>query len=355
MVTWAQATASEVFGPYRVYERLGVGGMATVHRAARPSLGGFEHIVALKRLRPEFAVDPATVRFFIREAKLATLLSHANIARVYELGRVAGSYFIAMEYVEGYSLLELLRGANGTHVPIDVSLSILIELCDALDYAHSRTDDLTGAPLGIVHRDVSPSNLIVTHEGNLKVIDFGIAKAELDNLDTEGGNVRGKYGYMAPETLRSRPVDARSDIFSAGVVAHELLTRRRLFGSARTYDTMARLHHARVTRPSDHNPMTPLALDRVVLKALALAPGRRWSSAGAMRDALHEVARAYGCRATSDYAAEWLEQNFGEPEFVIESSDGAPTSALLGDTTAVDIAPLMMTPPITGATPAPGW
>ncbi len=351
MATLAQS--GEGFGPYRVYEQIGVGGMATVHRASRPSLDGFEHIVALKRLRPEIAADPSTLRYFIREAKLATLLSHANIARVYELGRVAESYFIAMEYVEGYSLLELLRGANGTPLPIDVSLSILIELCDALDYAHCRADDVTGVPLGIVHRDVSPSNLIVNHEGNLQVIDFGIAKAEVRNFDTEGGKVRGKYGYMAPEILRAGPVDARSDIFSAGVVAHELITGRRLFGPARTFASMARLHRARATRPSEHNLMTPPALDHVVLKALALAPGRRWATAGAFRDALHEVARAYGCRATSDYTAEWLEQSFGEPELVIESSDGAPVTALLGDTTSVEVAPPLMTPPITAATPPP--
>src|SRR5512143_3065367 len=176
----ADAAAEEQFGPYVVYERLGVGGMATVHRAKERGIEGFERIVALKRLLPHLAEDASFVKSFVREAKLASMLQHANIVQLYELGRVGSTYFISMEYIDGRDVRRILRQARKVTGPatINVTLSLLIQLCDALDYAHSRCDDDTGEPLHIVHRDVSPSNLLITKSGHLKVIDFGIAKAQ---------------------------------------------------------------------------------------------------------------------------------------------------------------------------------
>lgn len=307
----------EVFGPYLVYERLGVGGMATVHRAKKRGIEGFERSAALKRLLPHLAEDENFVKSFVREAKLAAMLQHANIVQLYELGRVGSTYFIAMQYVEGHDLRKLLRQAKNAAGPptLGVALSLLGQLCDALDYAHARVDDSTREPLGIVHRDVSPSNLIVDHGGHLKVIDFGIAKASTGKLRTETGRVKGKLGYMSPEAVQGRTLDARSDIFSAGVIAHELLTARPLFASRNEYETLTRITLGDVKPPSKYNPDVPPELDEVVLRALAKKPEQRWPTAAAMRDALDRIAMLYKVPTTVRTVSEWLSWAFAlEPD-----------------------------------------
>ena len=291
--------------------------MATVHRATkRGTEEGFAPVVALKRLLPHIAEDEHAVRAFVREAKLAALLRHPNIVQIYDLGRVGTTYYIAMEYVEGYSVLELLRCAHiaGKPLPVDVVLALLIELCDALEYAHTRADDTTGKPLGCVHRDVSPANLIITCAGHLKVIDFGVAKANLRQLDTQSGRIRGKLGYMSPEAVSRRPLDPRSDIYSTGVVAHELLTAERLFGNSNTYEAVAARYRGEVIPPSMRNPLVPPDLDDAVLTALEPRPRDRWQTAGEMRDALHAIALIHSYRATCDRITEWLNENFGDPQ-----------------------------------------
>src|SRR5690349_21616431 len=198
----ADLAAVEEFGPYLVYERLGVGGMATVHRALERGIEGFERIVALKRLLPHLAEDASFIKSFVREAKLASTLTHPNLVQTLELGRVGGSYFISMEYIDGRDVRKILRHARKVSgpPPINVTLALMLQLCDALDYAHNRTDS-DGNPLGIVHRDLSPSNLLMTRGGHLKVIDFGIAKAQAAHLATQTGRVKGKLAYMAPESI----------------------------------------------------------------------------------------------------------------------------------------------------------
>src|SRR5688572_10375530 len=212
----AELDAQENFGPYLVYERLGVGGMATVHRALERGIEGFERFVALKRLLPHLAEDASFIKAFVREAKLASILSHANIVQIYELGRVGTEYFISMEYIDGRDLRQLLRHARKVTgpPPINVTIALMIQLCDALDYAHNKVDE-DGHPLGLVRRDISLSNLIVTSGGRLKIIDFGIAKAQSSQLRTQTGRVKGKLAYMAPEAVSgSRDLDARSDIWA---------------------------------------------------------------------------------------------------------------------------------------------
>ncbi len=297
----------EQFGNYLVFERVGMGGMATVHRAIRRGIEGFEQVVALKRLLPHLAEDAGFVAAFIREAKLAAMLQHQRIVHIYDLGRVDGNYYIAMEYIEGSDLRELLRCAHrlGAPPPLDVTLSILGELCEGLDYAHSRVDN-DGRPLALVHRDVSPSNLLIAATGNLKVIDFGIAKAATAELRTDSGRVRGKCPYMSPEAVQGRELDARSDIFSTGVIAHELLTAKPLFGSKNEYETLTKVQFAEVFPPSVINPECPLEVDDVVLRALEKDPDRRWPSAAAMREALQEAARVHRIYPSSRQVATWL-------------------------------------------------
>jgi len=306
------AVGQEVFGPYIVYERLGVGGMATVHRAREHGIEGFERIVALKRLLPHLAEDASFVKSFVREAKLASLLRHANVVQLYELGRVGTTYFISMEFIDGRDVRRILRqGRKVTGPPtINVTLALLIQLCDALDYAHTRCDDDTGEPLRIVHRDVSPSNLLVTRSGHLKVIDFGIAKAQSNQLRTATGRVKGKLAYMAPEAIAGKELDARSDVFSAGVIAHELLTARPLFASKNEYQTLLKVQKGDILPPSTFNQACPPELDGIVLKALARDPDQRWRSASEMRDALHEVRIRYHVSATNREVASWCEWAF---------------------------------------------
>lgn len=325
---------SEIFGPYLVYERLGVGGMATVHRASKRGIEGFERIVALKRLLPHLADDADFVRSFVREAKLASMLQHANVAQIYELGRVGAAYFMAMEMIDGYDLRQLLQRArrDRKHIPIPVVLSILLEMCDALDYAHNCKDDITGEPLGLVHRDVSPSNLIVTPAGHLKVIDFGIAKATSHTLRTETGRIKGKLGYMSPESVTGRHLDARSDLFSVGVVAHELLTVRPLFSSRSDYETLRKIQSSEVVPPSVYNTSVPKDLDDVVLRALARDPNERFQTAADLRDALDVVALAHHLRTTPGHVAAWLEQSFGaEPPTTVMQHRAPPPLIELDD------------------------
>jgi eukaryotic-like serine/threonine-protein kinase len=277
------------FGPYVVHECLGAGGMATVHRATI-TVDDIERQVALKRLLPQHLDDKLFVADFIREAKLSSQLAHPNIVRVLELGRVKGIYYIAMELVRGCSVFKLMRRAHqqGQRPPIGIVIALISELCDALDYAANCTD-ANGEPLCVVHRDLSPQNLIVTDDGHLKIIDFGVAKTLKGKFATNSGLVKGKLGYMSVEALAGKPVDARCDVYSAGVVAWELLTGRRLFDGANEQETMDNIRAAKIVRPSLYNRSCPEELDDVVMGALTQSRDARWPSAGTMRRALEEV------------------------------------------------------------------
>ncbi len=282
---------AEQFGAYTVYECLGAGGMATVHRAEKPIGAGVMREVALKRLLPQLANDKLFVEDFIREAKLAAQLDHPNIVHILELGEVGETYFIAMELVRGASLSALMKHAYATKLsaPIGVVIALMSELCDALDYAACGRG-IYGQALKIIHRDLTPSNLIITDEGRLKIIDFGVAKAMSGKFMTNTGLIKGKLGYMSVEALSGgNSLDARTDIFSAGVVAWELLTGRRLFRGVNEYETITKIRTGEIVAPSAHNADCPPELDAIVLHALARDRDDRWPDAGAMRAALDQL------------------------------------------------------------------
>jgi serine/threonine protein kinase len=301
------------FGPYEVFERLGMGGMAMVHRAKKRGIEGFERSVALKRMLHHLAEDSNFVESFIREAKVSSLLHHPNIAQVHDFGRIQGVYYIAMELVQGFDVRKLLRYASksGEPIPMPVLLSILGELADALEYAHNFVDE-RGQHLNIVHRDISPSNLIVAHSGHLKVIDFGIAKANSSQLHTESGQVKGKLGYMSPEAALGMPLETVSDIFSMGVVAWELVTASPLFSARTDYETMRRIREADITPPSYHNPACPPELDSIIISALERDSARRLPSAGVFRAAIDALATQHGIHSSARHVAEWLTR-FAQP------------------------------------------
>ncbi|MGE5185122.1 MAG: protein kinase domain-containing protein [Acidobacteriota bacterium] len=298
----------EQFGPYELHERLGMGGMATVYRAKKRGPEGFERSVALKRMLQHLAEDSSFVDGFIREAKVASMLAHPNIAQVYDFGRINGVYYIAMELVAGSDLRRLLRYANRQNepIPLPVVFSILAELGDALEYAHNFVDE-SGTAQRIVHRDISPSNLIVAPTGHVKVIDFGIAKASSRQLRTDTGMVKGKLGYMAPEVALGMSVTAAADVFSMGVVAWELITASPLFTGRTDFDTMQKLREGEIAPPSRHNPVCPPELDQIVLQAVDREVETRLPSAGTFRRALDTIAARYGIATSARAVVEWMQ------------------------------------------------
>jgi serine/threonine-protein kinase len=291
--------AHEVFGSYNVYERLGSGGMATVHRAQHAQTSGTP--IALKRLLPQLSAIPEFVQAFLAEAKLARHLRHTNVAQTYDFGKVDDTYFIAMELVRGPTLSEVI--ASGKPVPIPIALSLIVQLLDALEYAHDLRDP-EGQPLGIIHRDITPSNLIVSTTGIAKLIDFGIAKATSSEVRTKTGFIKGKFAYVAPEYIAGR-IDSRVDLFAAGIVAHELLAGRKLFQVENDFETLDRVRSMPIEPPSKWNADVPPALDEITLIALARDPDRRWQKASAMRNAFAQVAPKL---PTSQQVADWLAQ-----------------------------------------------
>jgi eukaryotic-like serine/threonine-protein kinase len=306
------ATTPEPFGSYMVYERLGIGGMATVHVAETRSAGGFRKRVALKRLHPHVAHQEELVDAFVQEARLARYLHHANIAQTFDFGEVDDTYFIAMELVAGPTLGQLVRQCQTTIgvIPFPVSMNILMQVCDALDYAHNLRDE-SGTPLGIIHRDVSPPNIIVSNTGLVKLIDFGLAKAKTAVQKTQVGTLKGKLRYIAPEYLSGK-LDRRADIWAVGAIAYEMLTAQQLFDGEDDVDVLARVRRMEIPPPSRINPDVPPELDAVVLRALQRDPQRRYQAAGAMKVDLLNVAAVLQTIVTNNQLKEWAEWAFSQ-------------------------------------------
>jgi len=299
----------ERFGSYLVYEQIGRGGMATVHRAELPTVGGIQQ-VALKRLVPTMKRE--LVALFLDEARLLRYLQHPNIAATCDSGRVFGTYFIAMEYVRGPTLKELVEqcGVTVGWVPQAITLNLAAQLCDALDHAHNQRDE-NGKPLGIIHRDVSPANIIISPTGLLKLIDFGLAKASVTSEHTAAGVIKGKFGYVAPEYLGGK-LDHRADLWAVGIIMYELLTSRRLFDGPDAFETMMRVHDLPIPRPSLANPRVTHELDEIVMAALERDPGRRWQSAEAMRDRIRAVIAQPGNATDNKGVIDWVTWAFGQ-------------------------------------------
>jgi serine/threonine protein kinase len=303
-------TTPEVVGQYEIHELLGRGGMATVHRAETVGASGFRRTVALKRLHPYLTTDSDLVKAFIHEARLASNLRHSNCAQTYDLGKVGDTYFIAMEYVAGATVAQIIKQCNSAAglIPIPIALNLWIQILDGLDHAHNLADE-SGKPLNIIHRDVSPANLIVSNTGVLKIIDFGIAKAEGKGDQTQAGLIKGKFGYVAPEYTYGM-LDSRADLFAVGVIAHEMLTGMRLFDGKDSFETIQMLREGPIQPPSRWRPEVSRDLDDIVMTALMRDPGMRWQSASAMRIALANLARDAKLEVTNQQVFEWVEWAF---------------------------------------------
>ncbi len=292
MVAPATSTQQPIrFGKYLLVERLGRGGMAEVWKAKMVGPAGFQRTVVVKRILPHLAEDPHFVQMFVAEARLSAKLNHSNIVQVHELGDVEGEYYLAMEYLRGRDLVSVMRAHLMRSVPPPGLGALCIrDVCRALGYAHALNDD-RGNPLRLIHRDVSPSNVMLSFDGQIKLLDFGIAKAlsEASENKTQTGTLKGKFGYMAPEQVEGKEIDHRTDLFAAGVMLHETLTGRRLFKGTSDIQTMALVREAKVPPPSSSNPEVPLELDRICLKALAREPGDRYPTCEQMAADLDHV------------------------------------------------------------------
>ncbi|MCK6550402.1 serine/threonine protein kinase, partial [Myxococcota bacterium] len=284
-------TFPQQYGKYELLERIGEGGMAEVFRARLPGAAGFEKILVIKRILPHLAKKPDFVRMFVDEAKLAAKVQHQNVVQVFELGETeSGELYMAMEYVSGVDLRRLLVNARERRlrIPVWFVLHTMAEVLNGLTYAHELCDS-EGRPLHVVHRDVTPGNIFISFQGEVKLADFGIAKAVGRVSETEAGQVKGNAPFMAPEAIYGRTLDARADVFSAGIVLWASLALRLPFEGSSNYETAKLVCEAKREPPSKYNPLVPPELDAIALGALEIERGRRIPSAREFQARLLEL------------------------------------------------------------------
>ena len=337
------------FGKYFLLDRINVGGMAEVFRAKTIGVEGFERVLAVKRILPNIAEDEEFITMFIDEAKIAVQLSHATIAQIFDLGRVEDSHFIALEFVHGKDLRAIYdrckqKLIDGSAVmPIAMTCFVIMKACEGLDYAHNKRDQ-RGSELHLVHRDVSPQNILISYEGEVKLIDFGIAKAAGKASKTQQGILKGKFGYMSPEQVRGLPVDRRSDVFALGIILYELLTGERLFVGESDFATLEKVRNVEILPPSTYNRKVGDELERICMKALAKDVEDRYQNA----IDLHDDLQAWMYSAGEFYArkdlASWMKRVFAKEltEETARMSQYAPIPA-------AEATPQPIIPPLPGA------
>jgi len=280
---------------YDLLRKLGEGGMAEIFLARQRGIGGFHKELVIKRIRREFAQNERYVELFLDEARIAANLNHPNIVHIYDIGKAYGSYYIAMEYIHGADLMDILREGikQKKFMPLEFAVEIISQVSEGLHFAHTFRDE-SGMPLSIVHRDISPSNILVTYSGLAKLVDFGIAKAATQVHDDDG-QIMGKVNYMAPEQLRGEEVDARSDLFGLGVVLYEITAGRRLFRGA-GHDVRKKILDDPVPPPSVVRPDYPLELEVIVMRLLEKRPENRYGDAEELHQDLQEFLADTGGR-----------------------------------------------------------
>ncbi len=307
---------------------MAVGGTAEIYEARLDGIGGFQRTFAIKRILPHLSERPEFVDMLVEEAKIAGLLSHANIVQIMDLGQESGACFIAMEYVRGPDLGQVLGRCTkkGITLPVPHAVFVVIEMLKALEYAHTRQVVRDGqlVPLDVVHRDISPPNILLSMQGEVKLTDFGIAKASVNALETVSGVIKGRFDYMSPEQSAGDPVDPRTDLFATGVVLYQMLTGTHPFSRSSEPATLDAIRAGDYTPPSALNPDVPHGLERIVSQALAVDPDDRWPDATAMKDALDRFFHEAGFIFTHSTLAAFLKGLF--PEYVKKSSTAAPAA-----------------------------
>jgi serine/threonine protein kinase len=317
-------------GRYRLIKSLGVGGQAEVFKARYSGPGGFERTVVVKRILPSSCEDPDLLRMFAAVARILGLLHHPNVVQAFDVGESDGTLFLVLEFVDGPSLGRLMAALRNAkrRLPAAFAAHFALEVCRALDYVH-RLRDSDGQPLNVIHRDVTPSNIVLTSTGSLKLLDFGIAKYESSEIQTRHRSIKGKPAYVAPEAIEGRAFDCRVDLFSVGVVLHEMLTLTPLFGADHDLAILHKVLQMPIPRPSETRPDVPPALDAIVMKALQRDPALRYGSAAEMARDLDEF--VVGSRLHVDEVVTFLraaEPILNAPRPSIASLRGDPVGTM---------------------------
>jgi hypothetical protein len=304
----------QIFGKFFLLQRLAVGGMAEIFRARVPGAGGFEKELVVKRILPARAQDEGFIKMLVNEAKLTVQLTHSNITQVYECGTIDGNYFISMELVNGTSMKEMMQAFSraGATITPEQAIYLVLQLLQGLDYAHRKTDG-QGNPLSIVHCDVSPDNALVSWEGEVKLLDFGIARAATGLSNYKEGMLMGKLGYVAPEQAAiEKTWDHRVDLFAAGIILYELLTKQKPFPRATDVESLVQARKAKVVPPTSIDPRLPKEIDAIVRKALAYDPEKRYPDARTFAEALVDVLFPTPHSAIQDLLGKQVQQVFAE-------------------------------------------
>ncbi|HRI66785.1 MAG TPA: serine/threonine-protein kinase, partial [Polyangium sp.] len=292
---------------YRVLEKLAAGGMAEVFLAERVGLEGFKKRVAIKRVLPHLSQKTRFIAMFLDEARVSAYLTHSNVAQVFDIGVGENAYFIVMEYVEGAdlkSVMEFMR-KTGRSIPVEVAVHVAEKMCEGLSYAHeAKTPE--GEPLCIVHRDVSPPNVLITKYGEVKIVDFGLAKATSQLEKSDPGIVKGKFSYLSPEAAQGQDVDARADIFAAGIILWEMLAQKRLFLGENDARTVMLVRAANIPPLTPLNKDVPPELEKIIAKALARDPDKRYATAREFGRDLTSFLYKYGKPVSSHDVAEMV-------------------------------------------------
>ena len=305
----------QTIGKYEVLQRLAAGGMAEIFLARMIGVLGFDKLVVIKRILPHLAQRNDFIQMFLDEARIATTLNHANIVQTHEVGVHGKSYFMVMEYLAGDDVRSIVRriasSTNGGRLPIEHALNIAVAVSAGLHYAHEKKDR-DGKPLAIVHRDVTPQNVIVTYDGAVKLLDFGIAKASNRINETRSGSFKGKVPYMSPEQCRGEPLDRRSDIFSLGILLHELTLCRRLFRGETDFQILKQIAEGPIVKPRDIDPTYDARLSAIVMKALERDPARRFQTARELQERLEELAHDMRLRLSPLALADYMQALFAD-------------------------------------------
>jgi serine/threonine protein kinase len=316
-------------GNYTVVRKLATGGMGEVYLAHQTGPVDFRRQVVLKRLHPRFTSDPRFVKMFLNEARIAANLSHPNIIHIYELIEDGDGYVIAMEYVRGGTVLSLLRaleGHGGAGLPHGPLVRIAVAVCEALHHAYNETDG-DGTPRHVIHRDVNPSNVLISYDGQVKLADFGIAKALEEDGVTQAKTIKGKFGYLTPEQIKCQPLDQRSDLFSLGTMLWEMSVGKRLFQRDTEVQMLYAILEERIPRPSEVVPDYPKDLEHVVMKALARAREDRYDDANALADDLRARARANSWNIEKSALSKLVKDNLPDDQIAFGQISSDPFGA----------------------------
>ena len=300
------------FGKYQLIKRIAVGGMAELFLARMTGAEGFEKLIAIKKILPHLEEEEDLVKFFIDEAKLAALLSHQNIVQIYDFGTLEGSYFIAMEYLQGRDLHVVSKKNKEKDQPISIENALYIsqQICAGLDYAHNLKD-LEGKPLHIIHRDVSPPNIIITYEGDVKIVDFGIAKAAGSTSKTSAGNIKGKAAYMSPEQAKGERIDHRADVFASGFLLYEMIMGRRMF-EGNTFEVLKKVRNVEYEPPEKIFKGLPPRICRIIHRALEKDIEKRYQSCGEMRAEIDKCIQQLSFHPSNSGLAQYMRELFDQ-------------------------------------------